>query len=905
MTTVAGHATIALPIEACWAKLRDLGCAAEYVPGVTECRVITEASEGVGASRHVVHRTSGAMISSPSSMASSQEPSIHEGSQEVNSWYRPRAMPPPTTTSLPITPLLPRILAAARQGPVVVSAPTGSGKSTCVPPVLTALGRVLVIEPRRVACRALAARVAELRGCPAGTDVGWIVRDERRVAADAAITFVTPGVALRIVQSGGIDDFAAVVLDEFHERAFDTDLLLCLLQERRGAPGARDAALVVMSATLQGDRLAEHLGGVHLVGEGRTFPIAVRWMPGQATLPAKRGLDERLAAALDVCACDPDCTGDVLVFLPGKAEIARAAQAVQAGAGGRWDVATLHGGMTVRDQGDVLRPRGRGGARQRRVVLATNVAETSLTIPGVGVVIDSGLVRGMVYRAGRGYLSLLPIARDSAEQRAGRAGRLGPGVCIRLWNEAAGLADVTLPEIHRGSLVSLTLAALACSPRGMDLPWLDRPKSFAVAAAMAELTALGCVRDGHITEAGVRLFSLPLDVGLARLLTEGAASPDLAEPSLLLAAALSAGRSLFRRSDQGRSGGYDERGPVTLDRPEDDLRSAGCDAVALIEAVRVGEPRSHGLDAKALAEARAAAKRFRRLGFGAGGWSGPVPRRALVELLLRVWPGCAHVRRDQKKRRFTWAAGGTEMELDRDSAVRAADTQALAVLDSRAVVAQQRRGSGLLITAAMPVPLAWLAAAGLGEDQVSKPGLCDGALRVTVSQVYAGKVLATREEAPVGEAARLAIRDLALAGRIMKGQGLRAALLERYELAQLAAQVAHTEPLAPLPEWLLGRLDEVGLESGEDLALLDADDLLPPSPPAEIAELIERRFPRTLNTGDARYEIEYQVAERRAIFHQVRGSRKQPPSAVHLPRLAGFRLFWEHKNRVQPIVGRR
>ena len=332
---------------------------------------------------------------------------------------------PPTPDPLPITPLLPRVLEAARGGPVVVSAPTGSGKSTCVPPLLTALGRVLVIEPRRVACRALAVRVAELRGCAAGTDVGWIVRDERRVAEDAAITFVTPGVALRIVQSGDIDSYGAVVLDEFHERAFDTDLLLCLLQERRKEAKA-PPALVVMSATIQAERLATHLGGVHLGGEGRTFPIEVRWRPGDATLPTKRGLEERLLAALESCAADP---GDVLVFLPGKAEIARAAQALEGR--GRWEIATLHGGMTMRDQGDVLRPRGegRGGATgRRRVVLTTNVAETSLTIPGVGVVIDSGLVRGMVYRAGRGYLSLLPIARDAAEQRAGRAGRLGPDV---------------------------------------------------------------------------------------------------------------------------------------------------------------------------------------------------------------------------------------------------------------------------------------------------------------------------------------------------------------------------------------------------------------------------------------------------------------------------------------------
>lgn len=857
--------------------------------------------------------------------------------------YRPARMS--NTAQLPIAPLLPKILAAARSAPIVVSAPTGSGKSTCVPSTLTALGRVLVVEPRRVACRALAARVAYLRGCAPGTDVGWIVRDEHRVHDGAAITFVTPGVALRLVQSGDVANYAAIVLDEFHERSFDTDLLLCLLQVRRAAPAA-PFALVVMSATLEGDRLAAHLGGLHLAGLGRTFPIETRWPPGNPSLPSRRGLDERVADALESCERDP---GDVLVFLPGKAEIARVAQTLAARSRGRWDIATLHGAMTLREQGDVLQPR-TGASRARRVVLATNVAETSLTIPGVGVVIDSGLVRGMVYRAGRGYLSVMPIARDAAEQRAGRAGRVGPGVSLRLWSQAAVLDDVTLPEIHRGSLVNLTLSALACSPRGMDLPWLDPPRSFAVAAAMAELTALGCVAGGAITDAGIRLFSLPLDVGLARLLAEGAAAPRsivslgltptsasprpppregaaatpghsgdgqaelpslgaLSEPTLLLAAALSVGRPLFRRAEAGVDAyGGARRRPGAVPPGSGDLRGAGCDAVALIELLRASDLSEQDVDSKALAEARAAVTRFRKLGFGDRAWSGPVPRRALAELLMRIWPECAQVRRDQKRGRFTWSSGATEMELDESSAVRAADTEALLVLDSRAVATQGRSGTGLLITAAMPVPLAWLASAGLGDDRAGSPEMRDGRLLVTVSQTYAGKVLATREESPRGEAARLAVRDLILAGRCMK----RAlpALRERYELAALGAQVARElrlpddTPLPPLPEWLLGRLATLGLEGGDDLALLDVEDLLPPEPAEIVAQTIARSYPTTLDISDARYQIEYQVAARRAVFHQVAGTRKEPPSQMHLPRLAGFRLFWEHKNRVQPIGGR-
>ncbi len=806
---------------------------------------------------------------------------------------------------LPIAPLLPKVLAAARMGPVVVSAPTGSGKSTCVPPTLTALGRVLVVEPRRVACRALASRVAELRGCKPGTDVGWIVRDEHRVADDAAITFVTPGVALRFVQSGDVDRYAAVVLDEFHERAFDTDLLLCLLQERRTT---RPQSLVVMSATIQADRLAQHIGGVHIAGQGRTFPIEQRWLPGDATMPTKRGLEDRLLAALDMCANDP---GDVLVFMPGKAEIGRAAQALETrNVGRKWDIASLHGDMSLRDQGDVLNAS--AGPRRRRIVLATNVAETSLTIPGVGVVIDSGLVRGMVYRAGRGYLSLLPIARDSADQRAGRAGRVGPGVCIRLWSPTAQLDDVTLPEIHRGSLVSLTLSALACSPKGMDLPWLDRPRTHAVTAAMTELTALGCVRDGVITEAGIHLFSLPLDVDLACLLTQGAHTPGLAEPTLLLAAALSSGRSLFRRPERDRDNPY---GDVRRTSDPDDLRASGCDAVALIEAMRSGDAMRHGLDHKALSEARSAADRYRRLGFGDAKWSGKVPRRELAELLMHAWPGSAQIRRDQKKRRFTWSSGSTEMELDPESAVRAADTEALVVLDVRAVAAQGN-SNGLLITAAMPVPLAWLVSAGLGDEEVSAPCFEEGRLIATVSRVYAGKVLAEYEQPPTGDAARMAIRDLIMQGRCFKGALPK--IKDRYELAELAIQVAttdrgakygavsaiSTEPLPRLNDWLLKRLEDLGLESGADLDLLDAEDLMPPAPPDDIAQIIARNYPKSLNIGDAQYRIEYRLSERTAIFHQISGSRKDPPSAMHLPNLNGLRMFWEHKNRVQPIAGR-
>jgi len=363
----------------------------------------------------------------------------------------------------------------------VVTAPTGSGKSTMVPRWATARGRVLVVEPRRVACRALASRVAELDGVPLGSsEVGYRVRDEDRARRDTRLLFVTPGVALRMIAQDGLAPFDVLVLDELHERRLDVDLLLALALDRfRGR-------LVAMSATLDGPRVAQHLGGAHIHAPGRLHPVTVHHVPGEGRiggtlLPDVRGLEARLAQALGRAAQDP---GDVLVFLPGKAEIAAALPVAQRA--GDYEALPLHGGLSLDQQARVFRP-----TRRRKVILSTNVAETSLTIPGVGVVIDSGLVRRTQYHRGRGFLTLTPVALDAAEQRAGRAGRTAPGVCYRLWDRAAQLAPRTPPEVARESLVPLLLGAAACDARPEDLRWLDPPPAHAVEAARRDLFDLG------------------------------------------------------------------------------------------------------------------------------------------------------------------------------------------------------------------------------------------------------------------------------------------------------------------------------------------------------------------------------------------------------------------------------
>lgn len=776
------------------------------------------------------------------------------------------------SSNLPIEAVKKDVLDAFARGPFVLSAPTGSGKSTQVPRWLAQEDRVLVVEPRRVACRALAARVADLEGCRVGDRVGYIVRDDRRATDTTQIIFATPGVALRMLASG---DGRTLILDEFHERGLDLDLLLAL--------ALRDGAkrLVVMSATLDGDRIAEHVGGPHVRGEGRLFEVQRRYVAGDEPGPTERDLVARVLSGLDDVV---DVPGDVLIFLPGRAEIG----AVAAALARRPDleVLELHGGLPPSAQQAALNPRP-PGSTGRRVVVATNVAETSLTLPGIGVVIDSGLVRRTAYHGGRGYLTLLPIAADAADQRAGRAGRLGPGVCVRLWRKPFKLDESTPPAIRRESLVPLVLGALAAgiTLKGVNqLPFLEPPKDYAFAAAVADLERLGALENGTLGERGRAMFRLPLDADLARLLVEGE-TRGLADDVIPLCASLASGRRLFVRRP---------------DKPEDDLRG-GCDAVGGIRAVRIGRPH-HGLDGRALEEARRAARRFRSLlGLPRGpGGDPPVDRKGLALALLAAWPDSAHVAR-RRKGRVAWAAGGTELALGRDVMIDEEKIDAVIVLASRAFTKGALKRQ-LVITAAMPIPLTWLAQAGLGDERLAGTGMQRGRLVATIERVYAGRVLSTRTEAPSGELARVAVRDLFLRGTLFRGKAKLAT--ERLETLALAAQLAGDPAPPALDAWVLTRLETLGLEAAEDLQLLSGDDLVPDAVPEDLARRLERDFPTRLKTGDASYRVAYDVKRKRATLHQVGGARKLPPADMFLPRLPGWTLLWELKNRVRTLRGR-
>jgi ATP-dependent helicase HrpB len=405
--------------------------------------------------------------------------------------------------------------ALAARGAAVLVAPPGAGKSTLVPLALAGeegrAGRVLVLEPRRLAARALARRLAALQGEPLGRSIGLRMRGETAVSAATVVEVVTQGVLTRMIQDDpALDGVATVVFDEFHERPLDADLGLALCLESRAAL-RDDLRVLVMSATLDTAAVARLLGDAPVLrSAGRAFPVEVVWAPPD---PRQRADDAVAALVRRAIAEQPE--GDVLVFLPGRAEIARVGDLLATVAG--VEVVALHAGTDTSTQDRLFTP-----VAQRRVVLATSLAETSVTLPGVRTVVDGGRSRRpfLDVRRGMGGLETVPVGQDAAEQRRGRAGRLGPGVCYRLWSAAAHerLAARAQPEIASADLTPLALELAVWGAEPAALAFLDQPPAGAYAAARAVLAGLGALDEaGRVTAHGRQLARAGAHPRLAQL----------------------------------------------------------------------------------------------------------------------------------------------------------------------------------------------------------------------------------------------------------------------------------------------------------------------------------------------------------------------------------------------------
>jgi ATP-dependent helicase HrpB len=419
---------------------------------------------------------------------------------------------------------------------LVLSAPTGSGKTTQVPQMLLAAGwgKVLVLQPRRLAARLVAERVAAERGEKVGETVGYATRFASRHGGTTRLLFCTEGVFLRMAHDDpGLDGIGAVVLDEFHERSLLADVALGLV--RRLQRGRRpDLRLLVMSATLDAVAVAGNLGCPALESAGRTFPIETTYRPRPREQPVWQAAAQALGHVLQ-----HHKDGDVLVFMPGAYEIRRTVAAC-GGLGGDLDVLPLYSALSAAQQDAAVAT---GGAR-RKVVVATNVAETSITIPGVRHVIDAGLARMARYDPRRGLNALLvgPISCAAADQRAGRAGRTAPGTCIRLWSqdEQHRRPQREPPQIGRLELSETLLQLRALGVDDLDaFPWLDAPPPDAVAGAESLLRGLGALDvAGKLSQTGRDMALMPLHPRLSRLLIE-AARRGCPEQGALWAALLS------------------------------------------------------------------------------------------------------------------------------------------------------------------------------------------------------------------------------------------------------------------------------------------------------------------------------------------------------------------------------
>lgn len=477
--------------------------------------------------------------------------------------------------SLPIFELEQEIISAfANDGRVVLEAPTGSGKSTQVPQILLdngagGDGQILILQPRRLAARMLATRVAFERGARLGDEVGYQIRFDNVSSSKTRIKFVTEGILLRMMlDNPRLPGISTVLFDEFHERHLFGDVTLgrALQISTQERP---DLKIGVMSATLEAAPLAEYLAPCRvLTSQGRTFPVEIHYLDRSPSSNKVRLWDLAAHEVDRLLATSPE--GDVLVFMPGAYEISRTISAIQATSHGRkCEVLPLHGELPAAAQDAAV-----GRSDRRKVIVSTNVAETSLTIDGVRIIVDSGLARISRFDPYRGINTLLieKISRAATDQRAGRAGRTAPGICLRLWTEKEHQHRPLqeLPEIKRVDISEILLTLKASGLKNIQhFPWLDMPEPRSLELAESLLRELGATRgpDGTITTMGRRMISFPTHPRFSRMLL-AAADVGCVAP-VALASALTQSRNLLIPRTGSRTEG--KREDVLSEEKESDF----------------------------------------------------------------------------------------------------------------------------------------------------------------------------------------------------------------------------------------------------------------------------------------------------------------------------------------------
>lgn len=715
--------------------------------------------------------------------------------------------------SLPVAAVLAEAVAASRTGAAVISAPPGSGKTMLVPAAvlddLPVGQRVVLLQPRRLAARSVAHQIARLRGGDIGGEVGYQVRFDSRTSRDTRLFVETTGIMLRrLLTDIVLDGIGAVILDEFHERTIEMDLVLGLLVRLRQTVRP-EMRVIVMSATLATGPVATLLGKGGpsaaacpiVTADGRLHPVEIRFQKRED----RRDLPDRVADAVAQAVAATD--GHVLVFLPGVGEIMQCERMLADTARRQGHaLLTLFGDLPPEQQDRVLDDIG-----VRKIILSTNVAETSLTISGITAVVDSGLVRQMRVSATTGLprLDVIPISQASAEQRAGRAGRTGPGICWRLWDEASHhhrpAADV--PEVVRGDL-SAPLLQLMVLGEEEAFPWLDHPPPEAVAQARTLLERLGAIEaprgDGAsrsrvtVTSLGHELARLPTHPRLGRLLIAGARHGVLRETSLAAA--------LLSERDPFRLGAHVRRGP--RDRITVRTRSDVVDRVIALQAFHAGEPLSdpdlelHPGGARAVLRA---AEQLYRLVDADLAPRAAHPAMSIMQSLWEAFPDRLAKLRPGSGDRATMV-GGRGLRLDGGSRVRQEPLLLAIELSDGTGEASVRQASA--------IDMAWL-----DEEPLLSTNLATANLRTVEELLYAPSRrqvearLRTYWDDLLLDESPIAIRDTSAAAHVLAREA--ATQLDR---VLPGADSAAGGFLARV-RWLAAALPDLGLPSIDDQAL--------------------------------------------------------------------------------------
>ena len=762
---------------------------------------------------------------------------------------------------------------------LVVEAETGSGKSTRLPLWAANHGRVLVIEPRRIACTSLAEFLAEQSGQPLGKQIGYAIKLHAHYDENTNVVFVTPGVALRWFAEDKLASFDIVMVDEFHERRWDIDLLTAILKQEK------QHRLIVTSATLEGEKLANYLDAKRLRSEGRCFPVTVTHRSLDSRyLPNKKGCENDVVRTVKEALEDEE--GDILVFLPGRKEITQCSQMLQ-----NLDdvlVVKLHASVSDEERHCALTVQ-----KQRKVVLATNVAETSLTIPNIRVVIDSGLERRTVQRNGRTALTLTNISKASAAQRMGRAGRVAEGACIRLFGEHAPLELVTPPELHREELVEPMLAAACCGYRLSELSFLDSVPEKSLNSARRTLQGMEAIDEqGDITEHGKKVYPLPIDALFADLVTRIQTKSEK-EAMIDLAAALSVPAQLYQLQ------GGESAEALAQEEP------FGCDASLMIRLVRGEQLPGVNVDASVLDEAQGLAKQMREV-FELPDLevASRYKRDELTKAIATLHPELVFVRRE--RRRDALGNGLMEMMVGRNSRFPEKSEAAL-VLDSHSVPGRGVKQTLNLASVMLPISLKLLRELELGEWQQGETNYEEEVPRATMHLTYAGRTICTEFQALEGDVAVQYIVAMIEAETLLPGFApLRKQQIQHWKIYN--ALGLNPEPVdkakldgLSLSTWLVEQLETLGVESMEDIELFEADDIpFEGIPDWEYQDFAEQ-FPLKLLLAELKLDVEYFVSRKLVHVIYTDGNRKGDPKRWELPRWSGWKVQYKKASRVLDV----